>query len=344
MNILLTGGTGYIGSHIVVELLNQVYVPIIVDNLSNSNKIVLDRIKKITGKDVIFFEKDIVEEKNFLVSALKQHNVQAVIHLAGYKAVGESVSNPVKYYHNNVDGLISLLHAMEEAECRNLVYSSSATVYGGPHTEPLKEDANLCFTNPYAHTKLQGENILNLLEKTNPHWKIGILRYFNPVGAHESGLIGEDPSGTPNNLFPYVAQVAIKKRPFLNIFGGDYQTHDGTGVRDYIHVVDLALGHIKSIKALQTTGTHTVNLGTGKGYSVLDVVKAYEKASGMPIPYKITGRRGGDVDIYFADSTLASKLLQWNTQYDLDDMCASSWKWQSMNPSGYESMVEEESQ
>ena len=334
--ILVTGGAGYIGSHTVVELLAHNCQVIIVDNFCNSSPKVLERIEQISGKKPIFYQADVLDQ-NALANVFSQHKIDAVIHFAALKAVGESVQQPARYYENNVAGSLSLFKAMAEANVKAIVFSSSATVYGDPHTTPITEDFPLSATNPYGWTKLMMEQILRDIYQADKTWAVGLLRYFNPVGAHPSGLIGEDPNGIPNNLMPYITQVAVGKLEKLNVFGGDYPTHDGTGVRDYIHVVDLARGHIKALEYLaKHQELITVNLGTGAGYSVLDVVKAFAKASGKEILYQIQPRRAGDVAKCFADPAKAKQLLDWNTEYDLAKMCEDSWHWQSTNPKGYQ--------
>ncbi len=333
--ILLTGATGYIGSHTWCALLAAGYDVIGLDNLCNSVAKVVERIAGITQTQPHFIEGD-VRNAVLLDSIFSQYKVDAVIHLAALKAVGESVQNPIAYYDNNLNGLLTLSKIMGQHDVKTLVFSSSATVYGDPHCVPIKEDFPLSATNPYGQTKVMSEQILHDLEKSDSAWRIGYLRYFNPVGAHESGLIGEDPSGIPNNLMPYVAQVAIGKLDKLRVYGGDYPTQDGTGVRDYIHVMDLAQGHVVALPYLFKGGaSFTVNLGTGQGYSVLDVIRSYEKASGRPIPYEIVARRPGDVAACYADPSLAAEMLGWRTMRGIDDMCADSWRWQSMNPNGY---------
>lgn len=334
--ILVTGGAGYIGSHTVVELLAQSYTVIIVDNLCNSKLSAISRVEQISGKLPIFYQVDIADESN-LTKIFNQHKIDAVIHFAGLKAVGESVREPARYYENNVAGSLVLLRVMEAHQVKSIVFSSSATVYGDPHTTPITEDFPLSATNPYGWTKLMMEQMLRDIYQADNSWSIALLRYFNPVGAHKSGLIGEDPNGIPNNLMPYITQVAVGKLAKLNVFGSDYATHDGTGVRDYIHVVDLAHGHLKALEYLaKHNELLTVNLGTGIGYSVLDVVKAFAAASHKDIPYQLQPRRSGDIATCFADSTKASQVLDWSCKYDLDQMCQDSWRWQSMNPSGYE--------
>ena len=333
--VMVTGGCGYIGSHTCVELLQAGYELVVVDNLSNSKTAALERVEKISGRKVSFHQVD-VRDKDGLRSVFDQHQIQAVIHFAGLKAVGESVAKPLLYYQNNVCGSISLFETMAEFGVKRLVFSSSATVYGDPFAVPIREDFPLRVTNPYGRTKLMVEDILRDMALADPAWRIALLRYFNPVGAHESGLIGEDPSGIPNNLMPYVSQVAVGLRKELSVFGNDYPTHDGTGVRDYIHVVDLALGHLAALDALDKSDTTlTVNLGTGQGYSVLDMVQAFEKVSGRPVPYRITDRRAGDVAACYADPALAYELMGWRAERDLETMCRDAWRWQSMNPNGY---------
>ena len=324
---LVTGGAGYIGSHTVVELLAAGHQVTVVDNLCNSKLSVLDRIAQIAGRSPVFVEADVRDR-----AALEQvlPGCDAVIHFAGLKAVGESVAQPLRYYDNNVAGSIALLEAMAETRVRTLVFSSSATVYGDPAALPIGEDAPLSAANPYGRSKLMVEDMLRDLAKSDPGWRVGLLRYFNPVGAHASGLIGEDPSGIPNNLLPYVAQVAVGRLARLQVFGGDYPTVDGTGVRDYIHVVDLARGHLAALDYLRGyAGMLTVNLGTGRGYSVLEVVRAFERASGRSVPYDIVARRPGDIAACYADPTLARELLGWQARHDLDAMCADAWRWQA---------------
>ncbi len=335
MNILVTGGVGFIGSHTVVELLNNGDNAIVVDNLSNSKREALTRVEDITGESLTFYQTDLLDKEGLNV-IFSNHNIDAVIHFAGYKAVGESVEKPLDYYENNITSTLNLCEVMQSYGVSNLVFSSSATVYGDPHAVPIKEDFPLSATNPYGRTKLFIEEILRDLHISNNHWNIALLRYFNPVGAHPSGRMGEDPNDIPNNLMPYITQVAVGKLEQLSVFGDDYPTHDGTGVRDYIHVVDLAKGHLKAIEKLEDRpGVVTYNLGTGQGYSVLDVVKAFEKASGQEIPYKITDRRPGDIASCYADPSKAKKELGWQTEYDLLDMCKHAWRWQSQNPEGY---------
>ncbi len=337
MNILVTGGAGYIGSHTIIELLNNKHDVIIIDNLLNSSKVAINRIEKIVGKKLAFYEKD-VRNKQALEEIFSKHQIDGVIHFAGLKAVGESVRVPLKYYNNNLISTISLLEVMESHEVRQLVFSSSATVYGDPVIVPIKESATLPakVTNPYGQTKLIIETMLMDLAITNNNWQITALRYFNPIGAHESGTIGEDPSDIPNNLMPYVSQVAVGKLKELSVFGNDYPTPDGTGVRDYIHVTDLAKAHVAALNIPATPNEYrAVNVGTGKGTSVLELVNAFEHASGVKIPYKITDRRPGDIAACYADPSLAHSLLGWQSQKSLKDACADSWRWQSDNPNGY---------
>lgn len=333
--ILVTGGAGYIGSHTVIELIKAGYKAVIVDNLSNSKMESVKRVEKIVGEKIPFIKADFLD-KDALRKIFTDYSIDAVINFAGYKAVGESVQKPIEYYHNNIGGLIALVEVMKEFNCKNLVFSSSATVYGDPASVPIREDFPLSTTNPYGSTKLFIEYILKDLYKSDNSWNIAILRYFNPVGAHESGTIGEDPNGIPNNLCPYITQVAVGKRPYLNVFGGDYPTKDGTGVRDFIHVVDLAVGHVLSVnKLLEKSGLFIVNLGTGTGYSVLDMVKAFSKAYGKEIPYKIVDRRPGDIAECYADPSYAYELLGFKAVKTLDDMCVDALRWQLNNPNGY---------
>ena len=334
MNILVTGGAGYIGSHTCIELLEAGHEVIVVDNLSNSSSESLKRVEQITGKKLTFQLGDI-RHQNTLKYIFSTHSIDAVIHFAGLKAVGESVKNPLEYYDNNVSGTIKLCQIMEQFGCRKIVFSSSATVYGDPMTVPITEDFPLSATNPYGRSKLMVEDCLRDLFIAKPNWHIALLRYFNPVGAHQSGLIGEDPNGIPNNLMPYIAQVAIGKRECLNVFGNDYPTHDGTGVRDYIHVVDLAKGHVKTIETLTNPEVLTINLGTGTGYSVLEMIHAFEKASGCQIPYQFVDRRLGDIAKCYANPALASEKIDWKAQYGIQEMCRDAWRWQSLNPNGY---------
>lgn len=333
--IFVTGGAGYIGSHTCVELLNAGHDVTVFDNFCNSQPEALARVERITGKKPVLIEGDI-RDSAALEAALRQSRATAVVHFAGLKAVGESVQQPLTYYDNNVVGTLRLLEAMSACGVKTLVFSSSATVYGDPQHLPLTEDHPLAATNPYGQTKLVIEDMLRDLYRSDPTWRIGILRYFNPVGAHASGLIGEDPQGTPNNLLPFVAQVAVGRREFLNVWGSDYATPDGTGVRDYIHVVDLALGHLKALDRLQNQAEClAVNLGTGIGYSVLDMVRAFEKASGKPVPYKLAERRAGDIAACYADPAQALALLGWRAERGMEAMCADAWRWQSGNPNGY---------
>lgn len=336
MKILVTGGAGYIGSHTCVELLNEGYEVVIVDNLYNSNQKAVDRIEQITQKKVTFYQNDILD-REALDHIFTKENVDAVIHFAGLKAVGESVRKPIEYYTNNIQGTLILTDVMRKHNVKNIIFSSSATVYGNPAMIPITEECpkGVC-TNPYGWTKWMLEQILTDIHTADPEWNVMLLRYFNPIGAHESGLIGEDPKGIPNNLLPYVAQVAIGKLECVGVFGDDYDTPDGTGVRDYIHVVDLAKGHVKALnKIKEKAGVKVYNLGTGNGYSVLDVIHAFEKACGHEIPYQIKPRREGDIATCYSKCDLAKEELGWQAQYNLDDMCASSWKWQTMNPHGY---------
>jgi len=335
VSILVTGGAGFIGSHTVVELLENNEDVIVVDNLSNSKKEALNRVEKITGKSLTFYKTDLLDKEG-LDEVFSKHEIDSVIHFAGFKAVGESVEQPLSYYHNNITGTIYLCEVMAQHNVTDIVFSSSATVYGDPETVPIQEDFPLTATNPYGRTKLFIEKILRDLHISNDNWNIALLRYFNPVGAHESGRIGEDPNDIPNNLMPYITQVAVGKLDKLSVFGDDYPTHDGTGVRDYIHVVDLAIGHLKALDKLQANpGVVTYNLGTGQGYSVLDVVNAFEKASGQDVPYKITDRRSGDIASCYADPTKAEKELGWTAKRDIVEMCKDAWRWQSQNPEGY---------
>jgi UDP-glucose 4-epimerase len=333
--ILVTGGSGYIGSHTVLELLNKNYNVVVVDNLSNSSFESLRRVQKITGKTVTFYEED-VRNREAMERIFSAHQFDAVIHFAAFKAVGESCKLPLKYYENNISGTVSLLQVMEKFGVKKIIFSSSATVYGSPEKLPLDENCRLSTTNPYGATKLMMENIMQDVYKADNEWNIILLRYFNPVGAHESGLIGEDPKGIPNNLMPYVAQVASGKLACINVFGNDYDTPDGTGVRDYIHVVDLALGHIAAIEECNENGVHIYNLGTGHGYSVLDMISAFEKACGKKLPYRICERRSGDIAACYACPDKAEKELKWTAKFGIEEMCASQWKWQSGNPMGYE--------
>jgi len=336
MPILVTGGAGYIGSHTCVELLNAGYEIIVVDNLMNSKKESLNRISEITGKSFPFYQVDLLNEPE-LEKVFKKNAIEAVVHLAGLKAVGESVRLPLRYYHNNITGIINLLNIMKKYDVNRLVFSSSATVYGMPEKVPISENFPLSALNPYGRTKLMIEEILTDFYKSEQNWSIALLRYFNPIGAHESGMIGEDPNGIPNNLMPFITQVAVGKLPELRVFGNAYSTADGTGVRDYIHVVDLAKGHLKALEKVATcNGIESYNLGTGKGYSVLEMVDAFEKASGVTVPYKIVNPRAGDAAICYADASKAKRELNWEAERDLQEMCEDSWRWQSKNPNGYE--------
>ncbi len=334
--ILLTGATGYIGSHTWIELLTAEHEVIGIDNLCNSSDKVLARVESITNIKPNFIKGDI-RNIDILREIFQSHAINCVVHFAALKAVGESVEKPLEYYDHNINGLISLLKICDEFACQKFVFSSSATVYHPDNQIPYKENMPLGSTSPYGWTKFMSEQILRDLEIATPHLSVAYLRYFNPVGAHESGLVGEDPMGGPNNLMPYVTQVAIGKRDHLSVYGGDWPTHDGTGVRDYIHVVDLAKGHVKALDYLLSgRGSLTVNLGAGKGYSVLDLVKAFERVSGKEIPYKIVDRRQGDIAAFYADASMAKEKLNWEVKYDLQRMCEDSWRWQSMNPNGYE--------
>jgi UDP-glucose 4-epimerase len=342
MAILVTGGAGFIGSHTCLVLLAAGWQVVVIDNLSNSSRESLRRVEQITGKSLTFAELDLLDQTG-LANLFAQYNIEAVIHFSGLKSVGESVSKPLLYYQNNVQGSLNLFHAMKEAGVRDLIFSSSATVYGDPETVPINEGARLAPTNPYGQTKLMIENILQDLHRESSadgkNWRIALLRYFNPVGAHESGQIGEDPNDIPNNLLPYIARVAVGTLKELSIFGNDYPTADGTGVRDYIHVMDLAKGHRAALRWLQRQEVQPMcgvfNLGTGKGYSVLDVVKAFEEQSGKSIPYKMVARRPGDIATCFADASKAEKVLGWKTRHTLQDMMRDTWRWQEKNPNGY---------
>lgn len=337
MNILITGGAGFIGSHTVVELLNAGHHPIILDNLSNASPKVIQRVADITGKTPTFYEGDI-RDRALLQQIFAQHSIDSVIHFAALKAVGESVAQPLRYYDNNVSGSLILLEEMEKAGVRSIVFSSSATVYGDPETVPITESSPTGgTTNPYGTSKYMMECMMMDLQHANLDWSVIILRYFNPIGAHESGKIGEQPNGIPNNLLPYVCQVAAGKLKELSVFGSDYNTHDGTGVRDYIHVVDLAIGHLKALDAkAKTAGVHIYNLGTGMGYSVLDIVKAFEQASGQTVPYAIKPRRAGDIAVCYADPAKAAQEIGWTAERDLNTMMTDAWRWQSQNPKGYD--------
>jgi UDP-glucose 4-epimerase len=345
MAVLVTGGAGYIGSHTDILLLEAGFDVVVLDNLSNSDPEVFNRIERITGQRPVFVEGDILD-KAILDRVFTDYKIDSVIHFAGLKAVGESVAKPVMYYQNNVAGSLNLFEVMAQHQCKRIVFSSSATVYGEPATVPICEGFPLSTTNPYGQSKLMIENILRDISVADPEWQISILRYFNPVGAHESGLIGEDPNGIPNNLMPYVAQVAIGKLDKLNVFGGDYPTVDGTGVRDYIHVLDLAAGHLKALAALSITdargsashGCQAYNLGTGNGYSVLEVVRAFEKASGCSVPYLITARRAGDIATCYADPAYSADKLGWRAEFGIERMVVDHWRWQSSNPNGYKSL------
>ncbi len=336
MTVLVTGGAGYIGSHTCVELLNAGYQVVVADNLCNSCQEALERVQEITGKVLTFYPVDIRDEEG-LRQLFQKESIDAVIHFAGLKAVGESVQQPMKYYDNNITGTLTLCRVMNEFGVKNIVFSSSATVYGSPKTVPILEDFPLSVTNPYGRTKLMLEEILQDFHTADPEWNVILLRYFNPIGAHKSGRIGENPKGIPNNLMPYITQVAVGKLECLGVFGDDYDTIDGSGVRDYIHVVDLALGHVKAIeKIAENQGVLIYNLGTGNGYSVLQMVKAFEEASGQKIPYVIKPRRAGDIATCYADCSKAKKELGWEAQYGLKEMCEDSWRWQKNNPNGYE--------
>lgn len=336
MNVLVTGGAGYIGSHTCVELLERGYGVIVADNLVNSSAKSLERVQQITGKSLDFYEID-VRDRAALDRIFEKHDINCAIHFAGLKAVGESVSMPLEYYDNNLNSTITLCRAMKDHGVKNIVFSSSATVYSGDNEMPLKESSHtgMC-TNPYGWTKYMSEQILRDTAFADEEWSIALLRYFNPIGAHSSGLIGEDPRGIPNNLMPFISQVAVGRRDHLNVFGNDYDTHDGTGVRDYIHVVDLARGHVCAIEYMQKhKGENVFNLGTGMGYSVLDMVKAFERVTGIKIPYEIVARRPGDLATVYSCPDKSAELLGWKAQYNLDDMCRDTWAWQSKNPMGY---------
>ena len=336
MHVLVTGGAGYIGSHTCLELLHSGHQVTVIDNLANSSREALRRVEALSGRSLTFHEVDLLDLEALRTVFRQTPEATAVIHFAGLKAVGESVRIPLRYYQNNLNGTLNLCQVMAEQEVKVLVFSSSATVYGDPASVPIREDFPLSCTNPYGRTKLMIEEILRDLHRADPTWRIGLLRYFNPVGAHPSGRIGEDPGGIPNNLMPYIAQVAVGTLGELAVFGGDYPTPDGTGVRDYIHVVDLALGHLRALeKLVDTPGVLTCNLGTGRGYSVLDMVRAFEAACGRAIPYRIVDRRSGDIAQCYADPSLARQELGWQATRDLGEMCADSWRWQSANPQGY---------
>ena len=337
MAILVTGGAGYIGSHTVVELQNEGHDVVVVDNLSNSSEKSLDRVEKITGKKVKFYKADILD-REALEEIFTNESIDSCIHFAGLKSVGESVAKPWEYYNNNITGTLVLIDVMKKYGVKNIIFSSSATVYGDPAFIPITEECpkGQC-TNPYGWTKSMLEQMFIDIQKADPEWNIVLLRYFNPIGAHKSGTIGENPNGIPNNLMPYVTQVAVGKREELGVFGDDYDTHDGTGVRDYIHVVDLARGHVKALgKIEEKAGLKIYNLGTGNGYSVLDIVKNFEAATGVKVPYSIKPRRPGDIAICYSDASKAERELGWKAEYDIKDMCADSWRWQSMNPNGYD--------
>lgn len=337
MNILVTGGAGYIGSHTCIELLAAGYTPIVFDNLCNSSTASLDRVKQITGEKITFIEGDI-RNAELLNQVFQKYDIYGVIHFAGLKAVGESVEKPLLYYDNNIAGSVSLFDTMNRNDVKKVIFSSSATVYGDPETVPILESFPVSATNPYGRSKLHIEEILRDIYVSDKSWNIALLRYFNPVGAHESGLIGEDPNDIPNNLMPYVSGVAVGRYERLSVFGGDYPTPDGTGVRDYIHVVDLAKGHVKALQAFEDNNVenlYTVNLGTGKGYSVLEMVEAFSNASGKNVAYKVVERRPGDIACCYADPTLAKKLLNWEATYGIQEMCDDTWRWQSNNPMGY---------
>lgn len=334
-NILITGGAGYIGSHTCIELIRSNYKIIILDNFSNSNKNSIKAIEKLSNSSFTLYEGDI-NNKDLLFKIFSENNISAVIHFAALKSISESVENPLFYYENNISGTLTLLNVVEEFNCKNIIFSSSATVYGKPKIVPIKEDETISAINPYGRTKLFIENILNDLYRSDKKWNIVILRYFNPIGAHESGELGESPNGIPNNLLPYVTLVASGKLPFLGIYGNDYETIDGTGVRDYIHVVDLAKGHVAALKNIETNKGYSVyNLGTGKGYSVLQIVEIMKKVTGKDIPYKILPRRDGDIDICYADPAKALKELNWQAEFDLEKMCLDAWRWQQKYPNGF---------
>ncbi|CAH0175959.1 UDP-glucose 4-epimerase GalE [Peribacillus simplex] len=339
MTILVTGGAGYIGSHAAVELLKTGYNIVILDNLSNSNFESINRVRELTGKDFPFYKCDLLD-RDELNTIFENHNFEAVMHFAGLKAVGESVEIPLNYYHNNITGTINLCDLMANHNVKKLVFSSSATVYGHPDSVPIDESFPLSATNPYGRTKLMIEDILRDLYISDSTWRIALLRYFNPIGAHESGRIGENPNGIPNNLMPYITQVAIGKREKLSVFGNDYETHDGTGVRDFIHVIDLVKGHLKALEFLdENKGIETFNLGTGTGYSVMDLINTFSTVNSKEIPYQFVDRRPGDIAICYANPTKAEKVLGWRAEKDLNEMCKDSWKWQTDNPNGYEQKV-----
>lgn len=337
MKILVTGGAGFIGSHTIIELYKAGHSVVVIDNLSNSSKVSLERVAELVNVDVVPFYQVDIRDRAGLDKVFTEHCFDAVIHFAGLKAVGESVSKPWEYYDNNITGTLTLLDVMRQHGCKNIIFSSSATVYGDPVTIPITEECpkGSC-TNPYGWTKSMLEQILSDIQKADPEWNVVLLRYFNPIGAHPSGRIGENPNGIPNNLMPYITQVAVGKRPELGVFGNDYDTPDGTGVRDYIHVVDLANGHVKALADIERrNGLSIYNLGTGHGYSVLDVVKAFEKATGMKVPYRIQPRRPGDIATCYSDPAKAARQLGWSAQYDIEDMCRDSWNWQKQNPNGF---------
>ncbi len=337
MSILVTGGAGFIGSHTVVELQNAGYDVVVVDNLSNSNEKSLERVRAITGKPATFYKADILD-REALNEIFAKEDITACIHFAGLKAVGESVAKPWEYYQNNIAGTLVLVDVMRQHGCKNIIFSSSATIYGDPAIIPITEECpkGIC-TNPYGWTKSMLEQVLSDIQKADPEWNVILLRYFNPIGAHKSGTIGENPNGIPNNLMPYITQVAVGKRAELGVFGNDYDTHDGTGVRDYIHVVDLAIGHLKALQKIeQNPGLGIYNLGTGTGYSVLDVVKNFEAATGVKVPYAIKERRPGDIAACYADPSKAKAELGWEAQYGIREMCEDAWRWQSQNPNGYD--------
>ena len=335
MAILVTGGAGYIGSHTCVELLKEGKEVVVVDNLCNSSRVAIERVEQLTNKQIKFYEVDILDRES-LTKIFETEKIESVIHFAGLKAVGESVEKPLEYYYNNITGTLVLLDVMRKHNCKNIIFSSSATVYGNPHTVPITEEFPLSVTNPYGRTKLMTEEILQDAYRADNEWNIVLLRYFNPIGAHESGVIGEDPKGIPNNLVPYIAQVAVGKLEALGVFGNDYDTPDGTGVRDYIHVVDLAIGHVKALKKLEgKQGVSIYNLGTGNGYSVLEVLHAFEKACGKTLKYEIKPRRAGDIATCYADPKKAKEELGWEATRDIAKMCEDTWRWQSNNPNGY---------
>lgn len=334
MAVLVTGGAGFIGSHTCIELLGVGEEVIVIDNLCNSSEEALRRVEKITGKSIKFYQGDLLD-KDLLEQIFRKEEITYVIHFAALKAVGESVHKPLEYYKNNISGTLQLLEVMKKYSVKNIIFSSSATVYGKPEIIPIKEDAKLSVTNPYGRTKLMIEEILEDLYTSDPEWSIVLLRYFNPIGAHKSGMIGENPNGIPNNLVPYITQVAVGKLEYLNVYGDDYDTPDGTGVRDYIHVVDLAKGHVKSKKCFEAPGVYVYNLGTGQGYSVLEMVHIFEQVCGKKIPYKIATRRPGDIATCYADTQKVYNEIGWKAEYGINDMCEDSWRWQSQNPNGY---------